>query len=153
MSIALFVALASASAALLLALGVVDQWHCHRRRRRARRIPHVTAIAIGAAMSNAIVGTPKKFALVYKDAFGVAVDLAKFPTAVSNVQAVVSDGGIASVSLSQDGAECQVTFASEGKVTLTVSAVNKDGEPVSAAVDVVGELPVPKVTAIDIVEA
>lgn len=145
MSFLLFAAVASGAAAILLLLGALVP---HGRRR------HVVSLNLGAAtMSNAIVGTPKKFVITPKDQFGLAVDLAKFPAALTGIAWSVANADLATVSPAADGLSCDVTFSVEGATTVVVKALDKDGTELSEQVDVTAELPVPKVTSLNLSEA
>ncbi|HQR20060.1 MAG TPA: hypothetical protein PKV98_04295 [Burkholderiaceae bacterium] len=144
MSVYLFAVLASASAALLYVIG----WALACRRR-----PLVTTLYIGASMSNAIVGTPKKFSLAVTDELGLPVDLAAFPTALTDVVWSLANPGLGSVTFPPSGAEASVVFGTAGATSLKVTGKNKAGTEVAAQVDVVAELPVPLVTALSIIEA
>ena len=105
-------------------------------------------------MSNAIVGTPKKFSLALTDELGLPVDLSVFPSALTEVVWSVANPELAAVNTTKpDGTEVDVTFSAAGATTLKVTGKNKAGAEVSAQVDIVGEVPVPLVTAISILEA
>lgn len=105
-------------------------------------------------MSNAIVGTPKKYSLAVTDELGLPVDLAVFPTALTDVVWSVANPALAAVNTTKpDGTEAELTFSAAGTTSLKVVGKNKAGTEVSAQVDVVGELPVPLVTALAILEA
>lgn len=152
MSFLLFTALASGAAVVLLAIGA--GMHKHHRRRH-RHTPLVTSLYLGAIdMSNAIVGTPKLFKITPADSFGVAVDLVKFPTALTDIVWSVSNPDIAAVNTTKpDSTEAAVTFSADGVVTVKVTGKDKDGADVTEQVDVTGELPVPKVVSLNLVEA
>lgn len=149
MSFLLFAALASGAAAILLALGAC----VHVPRRRRSRL--ITSLNLGATtMSNALVGTPKKFTITPKDALGLTVDLAKFPTALTEVVWSVSNTDIAAVNTTKaDGTEAEVLFSSDGTVSLTVTGKDKDGTSLSESLDVTAEFPVPKVASLNLAEA
>ena len=148
MSLLVFIALVSGGATVLLILGALQ--HVPRK----RRTPRVTSLNLGAAtMSNAVVGVPKKFVITPK-AGEVAVDLSKFPTALTGVVWSVANPAIASINVTKpDGTEAEVTFSEAGATQVVVTGKDKDGNELTERLDVVGEVPVPLVTSLNLAEA
>lgn len=99
---------------------------------------------------SAIVGQPKDFVAVPKDALGLDVDLAQFPTALTDVAWSTDDAGAVVV---PSGMSAVVTFSAGGTFVVTVSGKDKNGSPVSGSTSVVVEVPVPLVTSIVVSEA
>lgn len=102
-------------------------------------------------MAKAVVGVPKKFAAILRSDSGLVVDIGEFPQAFVDVSWTVGNADIAVVAPAQT--EAEVLFSAPGVTTLTVSGTNKDGEAVSATIDIEAEAPTPKVVSVEIVEA
>lgn len=148
MSLSLFAALACGAAALLLLLGAFVP------RPHRSRVPFVARLDLGAPdMSNAIVGTPKKFVISPKDQFGLAVDLVKFPTALTNIAWVAGNGDIASITVAEDKLSAEVLFSAEGSIVVSVTGADRDGHLLTETLNVTAELPVPVVTSLGLAEA
>lgn len=98
---------------------------------------------------SAIVGQPKNFVAAPKDALGLDVDLAQFPSALTDLQWSTDDAG---ATVSQSGLAAAITFSAPGTFEVVVSGKDKNGSPVSGATTVVVEVPVPLVTAIVVSE-
>lgn len=136
MSLALFVALASGCAALLLIIGALPA------------TPRVVFLQLESAMS-AIVGQAKNFVAAPKDALGLDVDLAQFPSALTDIVWSTEDAG---ATITQAGLTASIVFSAAGTFTVTASGKDKNGAAVSGSTSVVVEQPVPLVTAIVVSE-
>lgn len=105
-------------------------------------------------MANAIVGTSKKFTITPKDELGLVVDLAAFPTALTEIVYTVSDGNVADATVTKpDNTEVQIDFRAAGAVTLSVSARDRDGNALTDSVSITVEVPVPAVKTLNLAEA
>lgn len=92
-----------------------------------------------------------QYAITPKDAAGVAVDLSKFPTALTAITWAVDKPEVAAVVASEDklSAEVQPTAAG-GDVVVTVSGTNVKGDAVSESVSINFEVPVPVVASLNL---
>jgi hypothetical protein len=144
-------------------LAMYVRWQ-HRRQRRHVPIVRsfsilgiqtdlITYLVFGVDSMDSILGKTLALSIVNaKDADGAAVDLAAFPTALSEVVWSVSDTALGAVNTSQaDGLKAEFVGAAEGDVTVTAVGKNAAGETVTQSIAVsVKPVPVPVVKSFEI---
>jgi hypothetical protein len=92
-----------------------------------------------------------KYAITPKDANGNAVDLSKFPTALTGITWATSDAAVAAVVAAADGLSAEVhPTPAGGSVVVTVSGTNVSGATVTDQVTIHFDVPVPVVTTLNL---
>jgi hypothetical protein len=84
------------------------------------------------------------------DASGAAVDLAKFPTALTGITWKGDNDAVGTVTPAADGLSAEVVRVSAGTVNVTVSGTNVAGSVVTQSDAVVFEVVVPVVTNLNL---
>jgi len=100
-------------------------------------------------MANPTVKQNVPFTITPKDADGNAVDLAKYPTALSGITWSVDQG--ATVAASEDGLSATVTPTAAGTVVVSVSGTNVKGAAVSDSKTLVFDDVIPVVVTLNAV--